>query len=220
MSIARFEVEKFDGKGDFGLWKAKIKAILDQQKAHRALLNPSTLSATMTAQEKEDWELATYDQETAYRIWTKLEELYATKDLPSKMYLSEKFFTFKMDSSKTLTNNFDEFKKIVAEFKTLGEKLSDKNEAYVLPNSLPESYKEIKNALKYGRDSRSTYTIISALRTRELELQIDRKNHPNGEGMLDAIRCEYRGKGGTLEVLKDTKVILLGKKINDLFVVK
>lgn len=45
-----------------------------------------------------------------------------------------------MDSSKTLTNNLDEFKKIVSNFNDLGEKLGDDNEAHVLLNSIPEFY--------------------------------------------------------------------------------
>lgn len=28
MVVARYEIQKFDGKGDFGFWKAKIKVIL------------------------------------------------------------------------------------------------------------------------------------------------------------------------------------------------
>ena len=50
------------------------------------------------------------------------------------MYLREKFFTYKMDPSKTLTENIDEFKKIVSEFKSLEDKLSDENNVYVLLN--------------------------------------------------------------------------------------
>ena len=69
------------------------------------------------------------EEETTYKIWKKLESLYATKDIPNKMYLREKFFTYKLDPSKTLTNNIDEFKKIVSDFKTLEDKLSDENEA-------------------------------------------------------------------------------------------
>lgn len=104
-ALARFEIEKFDGKGDFGLWKAKIKAILVQRKAHKALLDPSTLPQTLTAQEKEDTELTAYgtlilnlsdsilrqviDQDTTHKIWTKL-GLFATKDLSYKMFLREK----------------------------------------------------------------------------------------------------------------------------------
>ena len=100
------------------------------------------------------------EEETSYKIFKKLESLYVTKDLPNKMYRREKFFTYKMDPSKTLTYNIDEFKKIVSNFKSLEDKLSDENEAYVLLNSLPEAYKDVKNALKYDRDSVKTKTII------------------------------------------------------------
>ena len=67
-----------------------------------------------------------------------------------------------MDSSKNLTENLDEFKKIVSDFKSLEDKLSDENEAFVLLNFLPETYKELKNALKYGRESIKTDDIISS----------------------------------------------------------
>ena len=51
------------------------------------------------------------NQDTTYKMWTKLENLFATKNLPNKMFLREKFFTFRMDSSKTLAENLDESKK-------------------------------------------------------------------------------------------------------------
>ncbi|XP_038885876.1 casein kinase 1-like protein 1 [Benincasa hispida] len=54
MTVAKYEVEKFDGKGDFSLWKAKTRAILSHQKAHKALFDPSTLPNTVIAQEKDD----------------------------------------------------------------------------------------------------------------------------------------------------------------------
>ena len=38
--------------------------------------------------------------------------------------------------------------------------------------------------------------------------------------MLDHIGCEYKGKGGTLEVIKDSKVVMVRQKMNDLFVVR
>ena len=124
------------------------------------------------------------EEETSYKIFKKLESLYVTKDLPNKMYRREKFFTYKMDPSKTLTYNIDEFKKIVSNFKSLEDKLSDENEAYVLLNSLPEAYKDVKNALKYDRDSVKTKTIIWTLRTRELEIQSSQKEHHSGDDLF------------------------------------
>ena len=200
MAVARVEIEKFDGKRDFALWKAKIKALLGQQKAHKALLDSSELPTTLTAVQNEEMKLNAYgtlilnlsdnvirqvlEEETTHKIWKKLESLYATKDLSNKMYLREKFFTYKMDPSKSLTDNLDKFKKIVSDFKSLEDKLSDDNEAFVLQNSLPEAYKEVKNSLKYGKDSAKTDVIISTLRTRELKIQLSHKEHQSGNGLF------------------------------------
>ena len=124
------------------------------------------------------------EEETTHKVWMKLESLYASKDLPNKMYLREKNFTYRMDPSKTLSENLDEFKKIVSDFKTLEDKLGDENEAFVLLNSLPKAYKEVKNVLKYGRDSVKTDVIISALRTRELEIHSSHKENHSGDGLF------------------------------------
>lgn len=53
MALARFEIEKIDGKGDFELWKAKIRAVLKQQKASKAILDPADLPQTITDAENE-----------------------------------------------------------------------------------------------------------------------------------------------------------------------
>ena len=47
-------------------------------------------------------------------------------------------------------------------------------------NSLPDSYREIKNAIKYGRESLTFETIVNALKSRDLEL----KNETKGEGLI------------------------------------
>ena len=60
MAVARIEIEKFDEKGDFALWKAKTKALLGQQKAHKAFLDPSELPATPTTSLREEMELNIY----------------------------------------------------------------------------------------------------------------------------------------------------------------
>lgn len=53
MAVTCYDIEKFDGKADFALWKAKISAILGQQKAIKILMDPTKLSTTMTTEEKE-----------------------------------------------------------------------------------------------------------------------------------------------------------------------
>ena len=89
-----------------------------------------------------------------------MEELYQFKDLPNRAYVRERFFTFKMDGNKSLTENFEEFKKLSSDFRELGDKTGDE----ILLNSLPKAYKEVKVALKYGRQIITTDDVISAIK--------------------------------------------------------
>ena len=55
-------------------------------------------------------------------------------------------------------------------------------------NSLPDSYREIKNAIKYGRESLTFETVVNALKSRDLEL----KNETKGEGLITKGRTPTR----------------------------
>ena len=39
-------------------------------------------------------------------------------------------------------------------------------------------------------------------------------------GMLDSVGCEYKGKGGVLPIFMGPKEVLVGKKVNDMFIIK
>ena len=120
------------------------------------------------------------DETTTYNIWKKLESLYLTKSLTNKIYLKERLFSFKMNTSK----NLDEFKKVTIELANAGEneKLSNENEAIILLNALPDSFKDVKTAIKYGRTSLSLEECISALKSKDLELKIENKD--SGENLF------------------------------------
>ncbi|TXG72359.1 hypothetical protein EZV62_000945 [Acer yangbiense] len=119
-----------------------------------------------------------------------------------------------MDASKGLGKNLDDFKKMTIELTNAGEdeKLSDENEAIILLNSLPDSFKDVKAAIKYGRSSLSLEECISALKSKELELKIEKKD--NGEnlfvraskisdkGILWHMRLGHMSERGVLELSK------------------
>ncbi|GJW02171.1 hypothetical protein Tco_1561027 [Tanacetum coccineum] len=108
-SITRFDIEKFDGKNDFGLWKIKMRALMVQQGCDATL---ETLPVDMEAGEKAAlmkkayntlivclgdrvlWELT--KETTAAGIWTKLTSLYMAKSLASRLYLKKKLYTYYM----------------------------------------------------------------------------------------------------------------------------
>ncbi|TXG58315.1 hypothetical protein EZV62_016144 [Acer yangbiense] len=158
MVLARFEIEKFNEKGDFGMWRKMMKAILVQQKCVKTLEGEKDLPVTLSAEEKQDLMEMAYstivlnladnvlrqvnDEDTAAKVWIKLESLYMNKYLSGKIYLKEQLFGFKMDQSKLLEDNLDDFTKLNIELANSDSKeaLSDENQAIIILNSLSDSY--------------------------------------------------------------------------------
>ena len=102
---SKFEVEKFNDKNSFALWKLKMQDLLVQQGLQKALDGKINKLTSMT---DEDWEdldaraLSTIflclrdevlfniaEEVTTTSLWTKLESLYMTKNLSKKNLLEE-----------------------------------------------------------------------------------------------------------------------------------
>jgi len=52
-SMTKFEIEKFNGNGNFGLWQKRVKALMVQQGLHKTLQGKSAKPAGTS---NEDWE--------------------------------------------------------------------------------------------------------------------------------------------------------------------
>ncbi|TYK20957.1 Retrovirus-related Pol polyprotein from transposon TNT 1-94 [Cucumis melo var. makuwa] len=191
MASTQFEVSKFNGNGDFTLKRKKIRVILVQYKVAK-ILDEERFLENITESGKKDMEEMTYstillylsdkvlrlvdEATTTGELWKKLESLYLTKFLLNKLYLKEKFFGYKMDQSKGLEENLDEFQKIVVDLNNIGGEMSDENQAVIILNSLPETYRKVKVAIKYGRDSLTMNIVLDALNTRNLEIKKELKD--------------------------------------------
>lgn len=141
----KFEVVKFDGKGDFGLWKFKMMAQLEIQ----GLLSVLTEEIESKTEEgkieegeevKNDLKKAEKDlrvrslfgtclsdvilrkimnEMMALGMWKALERDYQTKSLPNRIYLKKKFSCFRMEEDKAMEENFDSFLKLVADLASI-----------------------------------------------------------------------------------------------------
>ncbi|KAL0320129.1 UNVERIFIED_CONTAM: hypothetical protein Sradi_5274400, partial [Sesamum radiatum] len=111
------------------------------------------------------------NQNSAKDLWDKLEELYTESSLPSMLFLLEKFFRYKLDVSKSIDDNIDDFTKLIQDIKLTGDKNIDDYTPIVLLNAIPETYSDVKAAIKYGRDNVSLDTIISGLKSKEIDLK-------------------------------------------------
>ncbi|PON57268.1 hypothetical protein PanWU01x14_175320, partial [Parasponia andersonii] len=178
---------------DFRLWKMKMEAILVQQGLEKALLSEQDLTATdkeSLAEMKKKIEevspkaysaiiLSLSDQvlrkvlreKTVSGIWIKLEELYRAKSLPKRIYLKECFFGFKMDETKSIEENLDDYTKLVLDLENLGIKVEDEDKAIILLNSLPKNLKNFKETLKYDRQTITVDKVQNALESKLLDMK-------------------------------------------------
>ncbi|KAK9078793.1 hypothetical protein SSX86_002851 [Deinandra increscens subsp. villosa] len=179
MSTTKYEIEKFDGKNDFGLWRVKMKALLVYQGIADALLErPEGITDAKwnekLAKAKSAIILSLGDkvlrevsrEASAASMWSKLENLYMTKSLANRMYLKKKLYTFSMNADKSLDEHSDEFNKII-----LGLENID---------------------IKGGFGNRRCNGLMAALNSRELKRKVEPKES-SGDGLYVRGRSEQRG---------------------------
>ena len=212
MTITKIEVERFDGKGDFGLWRRRMYAILVQQKVAKALKGEKELPSTLTADQKSEMmELAfstltlhlddkvlreVSNETTASGLWLKLEQLYMTKSLQDRIYLKGKLFGFKMSESKSIAENLDDFNKLILDLADIEIKIDDEDKAVIILNSLPKSFSNFVDTMKYGRESLTLEDVQVALKSKELDIKLGKDSHNSGEGLTVRGRTEKRDLKG------------------------
>lgn len=89
-----------------------------------------------------------YGLETLLGLWGKLESLYALQSALNLAFLKGALFSYKMDNSKSITENLDEFLKMTLILKGTNQELGDTSLAMILLNSLTNDYQVVKNALQ------------------------------------------------------------------------
>lgn len=67
-----------------------------------------------------------------------------TKALPNRIYLKQRFYSFKMDENKSIDENVDEFTKLLSDLENMEVKIDDEDQAIFLLNSLPRVYDQFK----------------------------------------------------------------------------
>ncbi|KAE8669591.1 hypothetical protein F3Y22_tig00112230pilonHSYRG00138 [Hibiscus syriacus] len=177
MSGAKFEVAKFDGQGNFGLWQTRVKDLLAQQGILKALrpIKPASM-------DEEDWEelqqraagtirLCLADEVMYHvmhlsspdEIWRKLESQFMSKSLTTKLYLKQRLYGLKMQDDHDLAQHVNVFNQIVSDLARLDVKIEDEDRAMILLCSLPSSYEHMVTTLTYGKETINVEEITAAL---------------------------------------------------------
>ena len=128
MSNMRLDIGTFDGKRNFTTWKKKMRVLLSH---HKVVLELEPDPEKWPKMEKEandeilevaynpiffhlgDSVIRKVDRmDTAIQLWGKLESLYSVISAPNLVFLKGNLFNYKMDTSKSIDDNLDEFTKM------------------------------------------------------------------------------------------------------------
>lgn len=183
MASAKFTVTPFDGKNNFGLWQIKMKALLRREGNVKALEEAYPDDMTTAEQDEMDEkahsaiQLSLHDdvlrevadEDTAGALWKKLETLYMTKSLTTKLYLKKRLYTLRMKEGTSLQNHLNEFNQIIMDIKNIGIKLEEEDHALLLICSLPSSYENVCNSMLYGKDTIKLEDVKATLNSAELK---------------------------------------------------
>lgn len=196
----KFDIEKFDGKISFAIWRVQMQAVLIQNGLKKALDGKSKKPATMTEDqwvEIDEKALSVIQlclsrevlrevikEKSAESMWTKLESLYMTKSLANKLRLKERLFTLRMSEGTPIQTHLNEFNSITVDLENLDVTIDDEDKAVLLIVSLPPSYKHFKEIMLYGnRVSLSFEDVKSHLLSKEkFDTEIHSEN--SGEGLV------------------------------------
>ncbi|GKD95965.1 retrovirus-related pol polyprotein from transposon TNT 1-94, partial [Tanacetum coccineum] len=206
-SITRFDIEKFDGKNEFGLWQIKMRALMVQHGCDAAL---ETLPADIKAGEKAtlmkkayntliiclgDWVLQEVTKKTfVAEIWAKLTSMYMTKSLANRLYLKKKLYTYYMSPGTKLDDHIDEFNKLILDLANIDIEIEDDDQALMLLMSLPSSYKNFVETLLYKRESLPMEDVLATLNSRDLKKRTEGTKEETGDGLYVKGRSDHSGK--------------------------
>nr|GEW42352.1 hypothetical protein [Tanacetum cinerariifolium] len=135
--VTKFDINKFDGKISFAIWKVHMQAVLTHHGykkalrgiAHKPQILREVIHETIVA-----------------GLCLKLESLYMTKSLANKLRLKDRLYTFRMKPGTSVQNHLDEFNTILIDLENLDVELMMRTKPYywlflymLLTNTLEKS---------------------------------------------------------------------------------
>ncbi|KAH9666498.1 hypothetical protein KPL70_020662 [Citrus sinensis] len=185
----KIDVEKFDGKINFGIWRREVMDALIQidldvvLKNKRHLydeeiwdrMNEKTCGQIRSCLTKEVKYLVK-DEECVVTLWRTLEEKYLVKSPENRLHAMSQVYGFRMKLGVSMHDHVSRFEKLLADLKNLDKNIKDEVKAMILLHSLPKEYSHFVTTLIYGKSVIVFKDVCTALTSLEI-----RNNDKNSE---------------------------------------
>ncbi|KAG8488232.1 hypothetical protein CXB51_018792 [Gossypium anomalum] len=172
---AKFEVEKFDGTNNFGMWQCEIMVVLCQQELDIFL------------EEKPD---KMDDKE-----WVKINR-QACGTIRLCLAKEQKYSIMRETSANKLWDTREEKFLTKIDLLNLDKKFEDEDKALLLLNSLPDEYDHLTTTLLHGKDT-ITFDAVCSTLYRSKTQKKDKRNHRDTTAeALTARNCSHNNKPG------------------------
>ena len=194
----RFEVQKFDGTGNFALWQTRVKDLLAQQGCLKALRDSKPAKM-----DDDDWEelqiqaagtirlclsdqvmYHVMDENSPKKVWEKLESQFMSKTTTTKVYLKQKLYRLKMQEGSDFVEHMNAFNQVVTDLARLSVKIDEEDRAILLLCSLPPSYEHLITTLTYGKETIKLEDVTAALLSYDMRKRNNAEEVAHGEGLL------------------------------------
>ncbi|KAH9687889.1 Integrase catalytic domain-containing protein [Citrus sinensis] len=172
MANPKIDLEKFNGKNDFNMWKVKMEALLVTQGLGDAIQPVTKKEGKEFSTSKTPEQVAEIDRKargtiilsladsvirevakepTVAGLWAKLESIYMKKSLANRLYIKKRMFTLKMMEGTPLDDHLDEFNKVCDTLETIDAALDDEDKALCQGQGLTAKAKSDGKKKKQGK---------------------------------------------------------------------
>ncbi|KAH9797006.1 hypothetical protein KPL71_005721 [Citrus sinensis] len=211
ISDQKIDVEKFDGKINFGMWRREVMDALIQidldvvLKNKRHLydeeiwdrMNEKACGQIRSCLTKEVKYLVK-DEECAVTLWRTLEEKYLLKSPENRLNAMCQVYGFRMKSGVSMHDHVSRFEKLLADLKNLDEDIKDEVKAMILLHSLPEEYSHFVTTLIYGKSVIVFKDVCTALTILEIRNNDKNSERASSEALVsrDWAMEKHKKRGG------------------------
>eukprot|EP00253_Pinus_taeda_P004912 PITA_04912 len=186
--IARFEIEKFNGKNNLKIWKVKMYDLLVQQGVAKALMGTSKQPYNMTDDEwtemderalsvirlclADDVLFNIVSEKTTVVLWTKLEKLYMTKSLTNRILLKRQLYSLRMKEGTSITDHLNAFNTLLVQLESIEVKFESEDKTITLLCSWPESWDHIVTSISLSSSETLEFDdVVASLLSEETRIR-------------------------------------------------